>query len=125
MNEILGMKRKEELLLLGKDLTREFAELIKKNIEIVARSFRSDGVSEAKKIYVQLIDDLQLFFEMIGEIRKIGEIDAAEAYLEEISKVLEELISTYAYEDWIIVADILEYELIPLLENTKEAILLC
>lgn len=124
MNEMtLEPKEKEELALLGKGLAAEFIGLIEGNIEISAKTFRSEDISEAQRIYIQLIDDLQLFFEMLREIRKINQIDMGEAQLEKISALLEELISTYAYEDWVMVADLLEYELIPFLEGIKGVIL--
>lgn len=124
MNEMtLEAKEKEELALLGKGLAKEFIGLIEGNIEITAKAFRSEDISDAQRIYIQLIDDLQLFFEMCREIRKVNQIDMGEAQLEKISALLEELISTYAYEDWVMVADLLEYELVPFLEGIKGVIL--
>ena len=77
----------------------------------VARLFREGENEEALELFQDLLDVTRDFISMVGVLR-----------VEQISGLLGEMSEALESEDWILLADLLEYELIPASENWKQII---
>ena len=91
----------------------------------VARLFREGENEEALELFQDLLDVTRDFISMVGVLRSeftLGEAGAFRANVEQISGLLGEISEVLEIEDWILLADLLEYELIPASENWKQII---
>lgn len=91
----------------------------------VARLFREGENEEALELFQDLLDVTRDFISMVGVLRSeftLGEAGAFSANVEQISGLLGEMSEVLESEDWILLADLLEYELIPASENWKQII---
>ncbi len=82
----------------------------------VADLFRSAEDAEALEVYQDLMDVTRDFLNMIGVLRgesltrSFASFDAA---AEDVSTLFSEMMEVLENEDWILLADLLEYEFIP------------
>lgn len=90
----------------------------------VATYFRQANDADALEMYGDLLDVNRDFLGMVGVLRNEFALDAAdfEASLEGLSSLFSEMIEIQENEDWILLADLLEYEYLPLVEKTKDII---
>lgn len=91
----------------------------------VARLFREGENEEALELFQDLLDVTRDFISMVGVLRSeftLGEAGAFSANVEQLSGLLGEMSEVLESEDWILLADLLEYELIPASENWKQII---
>ena len=91
----------------------------------VAELFRQAEDAEALEVYQDLMDVTRDFLGMIGVLR--GEslakgTGAFETSAEEISKLFSEMVEVLENEDWILLADLLEYEFVPAMTRWKGVI---
>ncbi|GAB1409917.1 hypothetical protein MASR1M90_10710 [Desulfovibrionales bacterium] len=90
----------------------------------VATYFRQANDADALEMYGDLLDVNRDFLGMVGVLRNEFALDTAdfEASLEGLSSLFSEMIEIQENEDWILLADLLEYEYLPLVEKTKDII---
>jgi uncharacterized protein YegJ (DUF2314 family) len=109
-------------------ITRELYKVVRLMHEggkHVAQLFRQAEDGEALEVYQDLLDVTRDFLGMIGvlrnefSLRKNPDFTAA---VEEISDLFTEMSEVMENEDWILLADILEYEFIPSTEKWKKVI---
>lgn len=91
----------------------------------VAELFRQADDSEALELYQDLLDVTRDFLGMVGNLRDIftlkdhpeftGNVEEFNSLFTEMSEVLEN-------EDWILLADLLEYEFLPAVNKWKKVI---
>lgn len=122
--EIVSMPTTE----MAVNITRELYKvvtLMDHGARRVAELFRKADDSEALEVYQDLLDVTRDFMGMIGVLR--GEFslkrnanfnDAAE----ELSSLFSEMVEVIENEDWILLADLLEYEFIPAVERWKKVV---
>jgi hypothetical protein len=113
----------------GQDLARDFlgaAEdyppALAQAVSEVAELFRVSDEREASERYINVLETLQLFLTMLEESRRILDLDltaivyqdrtVAEA-LSRLSELIKDLLSAQEVEDWVLLADLLEYDLKP------------
>ncbi|WP_031481943.1 hypothetical protein [Maridesulfovibrio frigidus] len=91
----------------------------------VAELFRQADDAEALELYQDLLDVTRDFLGMVGTLRdqfslskKIG----FEAVVDEFSSLFTEMTEVLENEDWILLADLLEYEFLPSVEKWKNVI---
>lgn len=110
------------------NITRELYKVVRLMHEggkHVAELFRQADDAEALEVYQDLLDVTRDFLTMIGvlrnefSLRKNPDFTAA---VEEISELFTEMSEVMENEDWILLADILEYEFIPSTEKWKKVI---
>ncbi|WP_300154467.1 hypothetical protein [Solidesulfovibrio sp.] len=91
----------------------------------VADLFRQADDAEALEVYQDLMDVTRDFLNMIGVLRdesvRVG-AQAFDAAAEEISSLFSEMVEVLENEDWILLADLLEYEFIPAMSRWKGVI---
>lgn len=88
----------------------------------VADLFRQAEDAEGLEVYQDLLDVTRDFLNMIGVLRGESEPDKSEAFsgaAEEISGLFTEMTEVLENEDWILLADLLEYEFIPAMDRWK------
>lgn len=91
----------------------------------VATLFRQADDTEALELLQDLIDVTRDFMGMISTLRAEfslrGGVDF-QTNVDQISDLLSEMTEVLENEDWILLADLLEYEFLPVCENWKQVI---
>jgi len=86
----------------------------------VAELFRVGDEQEASERYLSLLEGLGLFLQMLQASRDVLELDfsrevaqgrSAEEMLEQLSTKVQELLNAQESQDWVLLADVLEYDL--------------
>lgn len=89
-------------------------------VERVAELFRVSDESEASEHYLACLDSLQLFMQVLQTTRDALELDftaiqvedvSLEERLERLAGLVQELLSAQEQEDWVLLADVLQYDL--------------
>ncbi|EGB14012.1 hypothetical protein DND132_0797 [Pseudodesulfovibrio mercurii] len=91
----------------------------------VAALFRQADDAEALETYQDLIDVMRNFLNMIGILRDEYSLKDHKDYLEsaeELNTMFTEMSTVLENEDWILLADLLEYEFLPAVEKWKKVI---
>ncbi len=110
------------------DITRELYKVVRVMHEGGRRSaelFRQADDGEALELYQDLLDVTRDFLNMIGVLRNEFSLSSNRQFTEavdEISNLFSEMGDVMENEDWILLADILEYEFIPTTEKWKKVI---
>ncbi len=91
----------------------------------VASLFRKADDNEALEVYQDLMDVIRDFLGMIGVLRGEFSLKHNAAFNEgsnELSELFSEMLEVIENEDWILLADLLEYEFIPSVERWKKIV---
>ncbi|BDQ36612.1 hypothetical protein SYK_09720 [Pseudodesulfovibrio nedwellii] len=91
----------------------------------VADLFRQADDAEALETYQDLIDVIRNFLNMVGVLRDEYSLKDYPEYLtsaEEMNSMFTEMGDVLENEDWILLADLLEYEFLPAVEKWKKVI---
>lgn len=91
----------------------------------VAELFRQADDAEALELYQDLLDVIRDFLGMVGNLRdhfSIKQHDDFEKVVEDFSGLFTEMTEVLENEDWILLADLLEYEFLPSVEKWKNVI---
>ena len=89
----------------------------------VARLFRAASDTDALELFQDLLDVTRDFMGMLGELRTRytnGAVPDFAQKTEKFSNMLSEMGDVLENEDWILLADLLEYEFIPLCNDWRE-----
>ena len=90
----------------------------------VARLFRAASDTDALELFQDLLDVTRDFMGMLGELRARytnGTVPDFVQKTEKFSNMLSEMGDVLENEDWILLADLLEYEFIPLCNDWYES----
>ena len=107
----------------------EHVEKLQGNIEKAAELFRIGDEIESHKYFAAVIEGIRWFNYSLELIFSFLQIEIKEVKLkdiliidiiEDVSEVIDALDNSQQNQDWIMVADQLEYELLPLIEKWKE-----
>jgi hypothetical protein len=113
---------------MAQDITRELYKVVTlmgKAGRQVADLFRQADDDQALEIYGDLLDVNRDFLNMVGVLRSEYAADTSEEFeasLSDLSSLFSELIEIQENEDWILLADLLEYEYLPVVEKTKNMV---
>lgn len=122
--EIRSVPVADMALDISKEL-RKVVLLLDQGARRVAELFRQAEDAEALEVYQDLLDVTRDFLNMIGVLRgeALSTGDAAfDTAAEEISSLFSEMLEVLENEDWILLADLLEYEFIPAMSRWKTVI---
>lgn len=113
-----------EVALEGLDSAGDYAVKVKDAICHTAELMRTDRPEVANEQFVEVIDGMSvLFFALEAASRQLGELAApVESIGSRVQPWLDEIASAHAAQDWIRVADYLEYEIAPILDEAPSAI---
>jgi hypothetical protein len=107
------------------DITLELGKVVRlmdHGARRVAELFRQADDAEALEVYQDLMDVTRDFLNMLGVLRNeaVKRTDSAfDAAADEISNLFSEMLEVLENEDWILLADLLEYEFIPAMGRFK------
>lgn len=113
---------------MAQNITRELYKVVTlmgKAGRQVADFFRQADDAQALELYSDLLEVNRDFLNMVGVLRSEFAADAPmdfDASLEDLSALFSEMIEIQQNEDWILLADLLEYEYLPLVEKTKNLV---
>ena len=91
----------------------------------VAELFRVADEAEANEHYLVFLETLQLFLQMVVRVSELTNIDlehieadglTAAKGMQDISRIIDEMLSVQEDQDWVLLADVLEYDLVPALQ---------
>jgi hypothetical protein len=91
----------------------------------VAECFRMADDAQALELYGDLLEVNRDFLTMVGVLRNefaMGSSEDFENSLADLSSLFSEMIEIQENEDWILLADLLEYEYLPLVDKTKSIV---
>lgn len=100
-------------------------EMISGGAKEVARLFRQADNDEALELFQDLLDVTRDFLSMVSLLRKEFTLDHNKDFnlgTEQLSSLLGEMTEVLESEDWVLLSDLLEYELIPTSDKWKEII---
>lgn len=91
----------------------------------VAELFRQADDAEALETYQDLLEVIRNFLRMVGVLRDEYSLSNNEHYeqsAEQLNEMFTEMSTVLENEDWILLADLLEYEFLPAVERWKQVI---
>ncbi|MDD4952519.1 MAG: hypothetical protein PHV85_08225 [Desulfovibrionaceae bacterium] len=109
-------------------ITREMYKVINLMAEAgnkVAAMFRRADDSEALELYQDLLDVIRNFIGMIGLLRdefSLKEHSEFKAAADQLNTLFTEMSEVLENEDWILLADLLEYEFFPAVDKWKKVV---
>lgn len=110
---------------MAQSITRELYKVVSlmgKAGHQVAEYFRQADDAQALELYSDLLEVNRDFLNMVGILRNEFAADSVEDLddsLDGLSSLFSEMIEIQENEDWILLADLLEYEYLPLVDKTK------
>ena len=114
---------------MGLNISQELSkviELMKKGGQRVADLFRQAEDAEALETYQDLLDVTRDFLGMVNLLREefeLGEQEVFNKAVEELSDLVSELLEVQENEDWILLADLVEYEFLPVVDKWKKVVI--
>ncbi len=96
--------------------------VILEDFERIAHSFRTEDEKLANQYFIQGIDNLQWYFKILEDatfligkpLNTIMDNNVSfKQYIGDLENKLEEIIELQKRQDWIMLADVIEYELVP------------
>jgi uncharacterized protein YicC (UPF0701 family) len=97
----------------------EYIENVIAGVNSAVEKFQAGEESEGSNLVAALVDGLDWLFQVIVRTREIQE-EPIET--DEMNEKLKELIEAFENGDYILVGDLLEYEVLPILESWSEGI---
>ncbi|MCK9240857.1 hypothetical protein [Desulfocurvus sp.] len=110
------------------NITRELYKVVRlmgHGCRSVADLFRRGDDAEALELYQDLLDVTRDFLGMIGVLRdefSLKDRQVLNDSLEEITALFSEMIEVSENEDWVLLADLIEYEFLASVEKWKQVI---
>jgi molybdopterin converting factor small subunit len=95
--------------------------------EKAADFFRTGNEQEANKYYLQVLDGVEWFSQVVNIIMRPGESELPDADAENLQKrqekltgLMNQMLEANQNQDWVLLADILEYEMVPFYNDWEE-----
>ena len=107
----------------------KYLDLLIKGAEKISELFRIADETEANEHYSEYLENLQLFIQMVAESKEALNLNLSatpfqnatvEDEVQKLSNLMDQMLKVQENEDWVMLADLLEYELIPLLKEWNE-----
>lgn len=120
--EVITVPKKEMAI----NITRELYKVIRlmnEGARQVSDLFRQAEDAEALEVYQDLLEVIRDFLGMVGLLRDefgLKNNEMINQSMEDLSSLLSEFIEVQENEDWVLLSDLLEYELNPLVARWKE-----
>ena len=124
--------RVEESAVIGNQalsISKSTLQLLLIDFEKIADSFRMQDDTEANTLFVQGIENLQWFLKLLEDStfllgRPLENIkdgdDLFMKHINELGEKLDKIIQVQSQKDWILLADMIEYEMLPALKKIGE-----
>lgn len=104
----------------------KYLDLLIKGAEKISELFRIADETEANEHYSEYLENLRLFIQMVAESKEALHLNLSaipfqnatvEDEVQKLSNMMDQMLKVQENEDWVMLADLLEYELIPLLKG--------
>jgi len=127
IHTVAEMEMARQLLVEG----RGHLEIMRRASRKLAELFRIADEGEANEQYAEFVESLRLFLKMLGGINQILDLElpsvpfaggTVKDKVALLSEVTDQMMGFQEQEDWILLADHLEYHMAPLLEEWKEVL---
>jgi len=122
-----GLSR--EMARRGLSDARHYLERLNPGIEQTAELFRVGEDAKAHDQYGLCMDGINWFIQIVEGARQVMGLDyggiflnkvSVQSYMENLEHNIREMWNAQQEEDWIMLSDLLEYELLPMMEGWKE-----
>jgi hypothetical protein len=126
--ELLELELAQLKDLLANNLTnaKDYLERLIPAFQKAADLFRMSNEQEANQYYLQILDGIEWFSQVVLTIVNAQESKLQEKGLEERQKKLTDLMAQMLEvnqnQDWVLMADLLEYEMIPFYKDWQEVL---
>jgi len=119
----------EEMANQGLSDARDYLERLNPGIEKTAELFRLGEDSKALNQYGRCMDGINWFIQILEGTRQVMGLDyqrilfnkvSVQSYVENLEENIREMLNAQCDEDWVMLSDLLEYELLPIMEGWKE-----
>jgi hypothetical protein len=118
-----------ELARFGLERAARLVQSVIEEVQQSAQSFRFKPQEGANRMYATCLEDLQLLVDMMDQMLRLREgiedggrqpeTDAFGSALHKLAAVTGELLLAHRRDDVIVLADLLSYELVPLLQHVR------
>ena len=103
---------------------KEYLEKLIPGFQKAADLFRMENEQEANKYYLQILDGVDWFSQVVMTIIKScgdanGEKDLAKRQ-QQLTEFISQMLEANQNKDWVLMADLLEYEMVPFYEEWRE-----
>jgi len=111
----------------------QYLDILIKGGEKISELFRIADETEANEHYAEYLENLRLFLQMIAESKEAFHLNFSAIPFQnatvgdevrKLSNVMDQMLKVQENEDWVMLADLLEYELIPLLKGWDQILAL-
>ncbi|MZG30586.1 MAG: hypothetical protein F3741_07220 [Nitrospinae bacterium] len=123
----LELAQLKDLLANNLSNAKEYLEKLIPGFQKAADLFRMGNEQEANKFYLQIIDGIDWFSQVVLTIINAQQHVLDGQSLEERQKKLNELmgqmLEANKNQDWVLMADLLEYEMVPFYEEWQKVLL--
>lgn len=119
----------EEMAKQGLSHARDYLEKLNPGIEKTAELFRTGADAKALDQYGRCMDGINWFIQILEGARQVMGLDykiihfnkvSVHAYLENLHENIREMLKVQCDEDWVMLSDLLEYEMLPMMDGWKE-----
>lgn len=100
----------------------EYMDNLKRGVIIISEGIQEGREQEAINIIPQVVEGMQWIIEVIKLTKSVQK---EEITLGEINEHIEEMIEAFENEDYILVGDLFNYEILPILEEAHKQIKVC
>ncbi len=105
---------------------REYLEKLVPGFQKAADLFRMGNEQEANQYYLQILDGIDWFSQVILTIvnaqTNIFEEQSLEERQKKLTDLMAQMLEANQNQDWVLMADLLEYEMIPFYEDWQEVL---
>lgn len=119
----------QEMARRGLSDAKKYLERLNPGIEQTAELFRVGEDAKAHDHYGLCMDGINWFIQIVEGVRQVMGLDygsiffnkvSVQSYMENLEHNIREMWNAQQEEDWIMLSDLLEYELLPMMEGWKE-----
>jgi hypothetical protein len=104
---------------------KEYLEKLIPGFQKAADLFRMGNEQEAHKFYLQILDGIdwisQVAQSIVNSRNNPNEIQDLKKRQEKLTNLMTQMLEANQNQDWVLLADLLEYEMIPFYEDWQEA----
>ncbi len=112
----------------GLDDAGDYLQKLNPGIEKTAELFRLGEASKANEYYAHCVDGINWFIHVLEGVRQVMKLnfqdlsfkgEPVQSHVEKLQQIIRQMWSVQVEEDWVMLSDLLEYELLPIMEAWK------
>ena len=123
----LELAQLRDLLANNLSNAKEYLEKLIPGFQKAADLFRMGNEQEANKFYLQIIDGIDWFSQVVLTIinaqQNVLEGQSLEERQKKLNELMGQMLEANKNQDWVLMADLLEYEMVPFYEEWQKVLL--